>query len=134
MADLVTRSIDRAALERIINLPKRGICNSCHWSKNKLVLECVRKGLGGLEALTGIPGSVGGGVKMNAGGTFGDIGASVESVMLMDRDGNVFEKSSSLLQAQSNNVIKMGIPGSFFIIIVFIKVKRMIKLSYSIGI
>ena len=60
---------------------------------NKLVLDCVRKGLSGLEALTGIPGSVGGAIKMNAGGSFGDIGASVESVTLMDNQGNVFEKS-----------------------------------------
>ncbi len=62
-------------------------------SLSKLVLECVRKGLGGLEALTGIPGSVGGAIMMNAGGSYGDIGASVESVTLMDREGNVFEKS-----------------------------------------
>ncbi|MBE0537013.1 MAG: UDP-N-acetylmuramate dehydrogenase [Phycisphaerae bacterium] len=61
-------------------------------SLSKLVLDCVRKGLGGLEALTGIPGSVGGAVKMNAGGTFGDIGASVQSAMLMDKDGNMFER------------------------------------------
>ncbi len=60
---------------------------------SKLVLECVRKGLAGMEALTGIPGSVGGAVKMNAGGNFGDIAAVVESVTLMDREGNVFEKS-----------------------------------------
>jgi UDP-N-acetylmuramate dehydrogenase len=62
-------------------------------SLSKLVLDCVRKGLSGLEALTGIPGSAGGAVKMNAGGTFGDIGASVESVTLMDKEGNVFEKA-----------------------------------------
>jgi UDP-N-acetylmuramate dehydrogenase len=62
-------------------------------SLSKLVLEFVRKGLGGLEALTGIPGSIGGAVMMNAGGTFGDIGASVESVTLMDKEGNVFEKA-----------------------------------------
>ena len=62
-------------------------------SLSKLVLELVRKGLGGLEALTGIPGSVGGAVMMNAGGTFGDIGASVESVTLMDKAGGVFEKA-----------------------------------------
>ncbi len=61
-------------------------------SLSKLVLECVRKGLGGLEVLTGIPGSVGGAVKMNAGGNFGDIGASVVSVTLMDNQGEIFEK------------------------------------------
>ena len=60
---------------------------------SKLVLTCVEKGLSGIEALTGIPGSVGGAVKMNAGGNFGDFGAAVETVTLMDGDGNVFEKS-----------------------------------------
>jgi len=60
---------------------------------SKLVLTCVEKGLSGIEALTGIPGSVGGAVKMNAGGNFGDFGAAVESVTLMDGEGNVFEKS-----------------------------------------
>ncbi|MFH1615739.1 MAG: UDP-N-acetylmuramate dehydrogenase [Planctomycetota bacterium] len=60
---------------------------------NKLAMDCVRKGLSGLEAVTGIPGSVGGAVRMNAGGQFGDIGSAVESVTLMDKLGNIFEKS-----------------------------------------
>jgi len=60
---------------------------------SKLVLTCVEKGLSGIEALTGIPGSVGGAVKMNAGGNFGDFGSAVETVTLMDSDGNIFEKS-----------------------------------------
>ncbi len=59
---------------------------------SKLVLDCVRRGLSGLEPLTGIPGSVGGAVKMNAGGNFGDIGAVIESVTLMDNEGRVYEK------------------------------------------
>ena len=60
---------------------------------SKLVLDCVEKGLSGIEVLTGIPGSVGGAVRMNAGGQFGDIGAAVESVTLMDNQGTLFEKS-----------------------------------------
>jgi UDP-N-acetylmuramate dehydrogenase len=60
---------------------------------SKLVLTCVEKGLAGVEALTGIPGSIGGAVRMNAGGNFGDFGAAVETVTLMDKAGNVFEKS-----------------------------------------
>jgi len=60
---------------------------------SRLVLTCVQKGLSGLEPLTGIPGSVGGAVKMNAGGNFGDFGAIVESVTLMENQGNVFEMS-----------------------------------------
>ncbi len=65
---------------------------------SKLVLTCVEKGLSGIEALTGIPGSVGGAVKMNAGGNFGDFGSAVESVTLMDSDGIVFEKSKPELE------------------------------------
>lgn len=60
---------------------------------SRLVLDCVEKGLSGLEVLTGIPGSIGGAVKMNAGGQFGDIGAVVDSVTLMDAQGTVFERS-----------------------------------------
>jgi len=59
----------------------------------ELVRTCVEKGLSGIEALTGIPGSMGGAVKMNAGGSFGDISAVVETVTLMDNQGAVFEKS-----------------------------------------
>jgi len=65
---------------------------------SKLVLTCVEKGLSGIETLTGIPGSVGGAVKMNAGGSFGDIGAAVETVALMDNTGNIFEKSKPELE------------------------------------
>ncbi|MHC4638768.1 MAG: UDP-N-acetylmuramate dehydrogenase [Planctomycetota bacterium] len=60
---------------------------------SKLVLMCTEKGLSGMESLTGIPGSIGGAVRMNAGGNFGDIGAVVESVRVMDVEGNIFEKS-----------------------------------------
>ena len=58
----------------------------------KLVLRCVRDGRSGLEALTGIPGSIGGCVRMNAGGVFGDIGNAVESVEVMSADGEVFTR------------------------------------------
>jgi UDP-N-acetylmuramate dehydrogenase len=60
---------------------------------SKLVLTCVEKGLSGIETLTGIPGSIGGAVKMNAGGNFGDFGAVVETVTLMDSQGKIFKKS-----------------------------------------
>jgi UDP-N-acetylmuramate dehydrogenase len=51
-----------------------------------------------MEALTGIPGSIGGAIRMNSGGTFGDIGTVVESVTLMDKEGKVFEKKKPDLQ------------------------------------
>jgi UDP-N-acetylmuramate dehydrogenase len=59
----------------------------------RLVLKCVQKGLSGLEPLTGIPGSVGGAIRMNSGGNFGDIGSVVQSVTLMDNRGRISEKS-----------------------------------------
>ena len=61
----------------------------------KLVLQCVRDGLSGIEGLTGIPGTVGGCVKMNAGGAFGDVGNVVESVEVMNDNGEVFTRHRS---------------------------------------
>jgi len=58
----------------------------------KLVLRCVRDGLAGMECLTGIPGTIGGCVKMNAGGAFGDIGSVIQSVDVMGPGGEVFTR------------------------------------------
>jgi UDP-N-acetylmuramate dehydrogenase len=58
----------------------------------KLLQESIKKGLGGLESLAGIPGTIGGAVKMNAGGRFGDIGTCIQSVSVMDKQGTIFEK------------------------------------------
>jgi UDP-N-acetylmuramate dehydrogenase len=73
---------------------------------SRLVLMCVQKGLSGIEALTGIPGSIGGAVRMNAGGKFGDIGSAVDFVTLMDIHGNVFEKKKPelLFDYRSTNI------------------------------
>jgi len=46
----------------------------------KLITESVRRELAGLEGLAGVPASLGGAIRMNAGGAFGEIGACVESV------------------------------------------------------
>ena len=52
-----------------------------------LLMQCARSGLSGLECMVGIPGSVGGAVKINAGGSFGDIGNVAQSVRLLDSSG-----------------------------------------------
>jgi len=59
----------------------------------KLLIKTVRQGLAGLECLAGIPGTVGGGIRMNAGGKFGDIGALVSRVSVMDASGQLFERT-----------------------------------------
>jgi UDP-N-acetylmuramate dehydrogenase len=59
----------------------------------KLVLRSVRSGLAGIECLAGIPGTIGGGVRMNAGGKFGDIGAVVSTVTVMDQTGDIFQRT-----------------------------------------
>ena len=59
----------------------------------KLVVRTVRHGLAGIECLAGIPGTIGGGIRMNAGGKFGDIGAVVTKVQVMDMEGVVFERT-----------------------------------------
>src|SRR3954470_14949074 len=59
----------------------------------KLIVRTVREGLAGIENLAGIPGTIGGGIRMNAGGKFGDIGAVVKSVTVMDQEGTVFERT-----------------------------------------
>lgn len=53
------------------------------------ISESVRHELAGLEALVGIPGTVGGALRMNAGGRAGDIGQFVAEVTVMDSHGEV---------------------------------------------
>lgn len=53
----------------------------------KLIVSCVREGLAGLEGLAGVPASVGGAVRMNAGGAFGEIGSAVHEVRAVTHMG-----------------------------------------------
>jgi len=59
----------------------------------KLLLRTVRQGLTGIECLAGIPGTLGGGICMNAGGRFGDIGAVVARVQVLDAHGAIGERA-----------------------------------------
>lgn len=51
---------------------------------------CIEKGFSGLEGGTGIPGSIGGALIMNAGTKFWEIGDIVELLTLMDFKGKIF--------------------------------------------
>ena len=63
------------------------------YSVPALVRLCCSEGLSGLESLTGIPGTVGGAVFMNAGGwsspLYKNIGDYVSSLKVMDSKGNI---------------------------------------------
>ncbi|HBH54818.1 MAG TPA: UDP-N-acetylenolpyruvoylglucosamine reductase [Planctomycetaceae bacterium] len=51
------------------------------------ISESVKAGLGGLDALVGIPGTIGGALHGNAGGKSGDIGQFVKSVDVLTASG-----------------------------------------------
>ncbi len=57
----------------------------------KLIRTVALSGFGGLEALAGIPGTVGGAVMMNAGGKYGDISNTIRSLTTMTLDGAIIK-------------------------------------------
>lgn len=58
-------------------------------SMTRAAVFAAGNGLSGLEFAHGIPGSIGGGVYMNAGAYGGELCQVIESVEVMDQDGNV---------------------------------------------
>ena len=54
-----------------------------------VVAEAVRAGLGGIEYLVGIPGTIAGAVVGNSGGRTGDIGQLITSVKVLTQDNEV---------------------------------------------
>jgi UDP-N-acetylmuramate dehydrogenase len=57
-----------------------------------VISSAVREGLGGLEALVGIPGTVGGALHGNAGGRGGDIGQWTSQATVMTRGGEIHQR------------------------------------------
>lgn len=55
------------------------------------VLDCLRGGLGGVECLSGIPGTLGGALFMNAGAYGQEISDHLESVTVLNADNHVVE-------------------------------------------
>ncbi|HSW45031.1 MAG TPA: FAD-binding protein, partial [Phycisphaerae bacterium] len=55
----------------------------------RLVRESARRGLAGLEGLAGIPGRLGGIVRMNAGGRWGQIADVVRGLTVVDGRGEI---------------------------------------------
>jgi UDP-N-acetylmuramate--L-alanine ligase/UDP-N-acetylenolpyruvoylglucosamine reductase len=76
---------------RKIKIDRRNISVGAGYSLPKLVRLACEKGLGGLESMVGIPGTIGGAVYMNAGGwtnpVYKNIGDLVVSIKVMDHKG-----------------------------------------------
>jgi UDP-N-acetylmuramate dehydrogenase len=74
------------------------------------ISETVTAGLAGLETLVGIPGTIGGALKGNAGGKSGDIGQFVSAVTVLTAKGEKFtrredELSFSYRQSSINELV-----------------------------
>ena len=62
-----------------------------------LISASAKAGLAGLESLAGIPGTVGGALRGNAGGRSGDIGQFVQSVIVITGKGEQFSRTEEEL-------------------------------------
>jgi len=65
----------------------RKLCAGAGAPLSALISQAARSALAGLETLIGIPGSVGGAVRCNAGDRTGEIGQWVRSVQVIDAQG-----------------------------------------------
>jgi UDP-N-acetylmuramate dehydrogenase len=79
----------------------------------RLVQFSIQKGLAGLEPFSGIPGTVGGGVAMNAGAWGAELKDILLSVTLMREDGEIVERSRSRLRFSYRGLV---IPSSWIIL------------------
>lgn len=72
----------------------------------QLINETARKGLAGLDVLAGVPASIGGAVRMNAGGSFGSIGPLVRRIQVMQHDGSTLwlDRSQLIFAYRSTNI------------------------------
>ncbi|MDZ4753715.1 MAG: UDP-N-acetylmuramate dehydrogenase [Phycisphaerae bacterium] len=64
----------------------------------KVLNDTVRRGLEGLSQMAGIPASIGGAIRMNAGGAYGSIGDSVHSVGWLSETGDIHVLPASALR------------------------------------
>ena len=74
---------------------------------SRSLLDLSRSGLAGLETLMGIPASIGGAIRMNAGGRYGAIGDTVHAVACLDAHGEtrVYPASELDFGYRRNNLI-----------------------------
>lgn len=79
----------------------------------RLVQFAIQKGLTGLEPFFGIPGTVGGGLAMNAGAWGAELKDVLHSITLMKEDGEVVERSRPRLKFSYR---RLDVPSSWIIL------------------
>jgi UDP-N-acetylmuramate dehydrogenase len=84
----------REALTRLERRGERGVLAEAGVPCAKLARACARWDLGPAEFFTGIPGTVGGALAMNAGAFGGETWPQVHSVETVDRRGDVHERGA----------------------------------------
>ncbi len=73
----------------------------------KLAKFCQKQGLDGADFFAGIPGTIGGALAMNAGAFGGETWSMVEQVVMIDRAGNLVERSPAEFEVDYRHV---GLP------------------------
>ncbi len=87
----------------------------------RLVNLARDKGYKGVEGLTGIPGSIGGAIRGNAGSFGSEIGDVVESVMVMDSSGKTF----SINREEIGFGYRLsGIPGGVIVLSAYMRLQK----------
>jgi UDP-N-acetylmuramate dehydrogenase len=81
-----------------VRVGTRGVLAGTGASVAALISQAARHGLAGLETLVGIPGTVGGALRCNAGDRAGDIGQLVRLVEVLDSRGQVQVRERDELQ------------------------------------
>ncbi len=75
---------------------------------SKLVKDCIKQDLQGLETLIGIPGTLGGALIMNAGAFGNEISNYLTGIELLDKNGTIERKSANEIEFnyRSSNINK----------------------------
>ena len=98
------------AEEHAITINGTSLTATAGVSLKKVCMAACEAGLSGLEFAYGIPGTVGGGVYMNAGAYGGELSDTVVSVTILERDGSVRELSASEMKFGYRHSVLMEQP------------------------
>ncbi len=108
----------RDALTALERRDKRGVYAEAGVPCAKLARACARWDLGPAEFFSGIPGTVGGALSMNAGAFHGETWRQVRSVETIDRHGEVRERDAGEYQVSYRHVEAPAI-GEWFLAATF---------------